>query len=225
MARRDPDHTLEDALHAQGHTLLAGVDEVGRGAWAGPLCIGALVPGPRPAPAGIRDSKLLAPARRAQLLPVVQDWATAWAVGLATVTEIDTYGMAACLRLAARRALATLPVEPDAVILDGPHDYIGAPWNVTARPKADQDCVAVAAASIIAKEHRDALLRDLATAHPQYHLDVNAGYPSPAHRAALAEHGPQPGLHRLSWKYVDDLPGFSHLRLPAPDGTATPPAD
>lgn len=216
MSVQDPDDTLENELHATGAILVAGCDEVGRGSWAGPVCVGALIAGDTNPPCGIRDSKLLSPARREQLQGSVSAWARAWSIGSASVEEIDTFGMSEALHLAATRALKALPEAPDAVILDGPHDYIRAPWRVTARAKADLTSRLVAAASILAKTYRDNLLVELSEHHPEYRLERNAGYPSPAHRAALREHGPVPGLHRLSWKFVDDLPGYTHLRRPAP---------
>lgn len=209
----DPDDSLEIELHAAGHSRVAGMDEVGRGSWAGPLVIAAVIPGPGTPPAGIRDSKLLKPEQRAELEVDIKDWAADFAIGSATAQEIDQLGMASALTTAAHRALAGLTLRPDAVILDGPHDYIGARWKVTARAKADLTSRVVAAASILAKEHHDRTMRDLAAQHPQYRLDVNVGYPSPAHKAALAEHGPVPGLHRLSWKFVDSLPGYQHMRI------------
>jgi ribonuclease HII len=212
MAAAAPDNALEDELKTAGAVRVASLDEVGRGSYAGPLVVGAVISGDGTAPSGIRDSKLLRPAVRAALEGAIQQWAAAWAIGEVSATEIDEIGMAAALTMAARRALEALPVESDAVILDGPHDYVGAPWNVTARAKADLTCVSVAAASILAKEHRDRIMRELAPQHPQFALEKNMGYASPAHRAALAEHGPVDGLHRLSWKFVDDLPGFEHLR-------------
>ena len=216
MSAAAPDNTLELELLARGATLVAGCDEVGRGAACGPVTVGAVIAGSGAAPQGVRDSKLLRPAVRAELEPAIHAWAAAWSVGEASAAEIDQVGMAAALKLAARRALDALTPAPDAVILDGPHDYIGAPWDVTARAKADMTSLVVAAASIVAKEHRDRVLRQLAEQHPVYGLDRNAGYLSAAHQAALREHGPVEGLHRLSWKFVDDLPGFTHMRKPVP---------
>ena len=120
--------------------------------------------------------------------------------------------MTEALRLAAHRALDALPVRPDAVIVDGKHDYVGAPWTVRTHVKADLTCVSVAAASVLAKVHRDALMAELDAEYPGYGFATGAGYPSPVHRAALAEHGPTPH-HRLSWSYLDRLPRWRHLRV------------
>lgn len=120
-------------------------------------------------------------------------------------------GMTAALRLAAVRALETLPVRPDAVILDGKHDYLGAPWKVRTVIKGDQSCIAVAAASVIAKVQRDKMMAELGIEHADFGFAANAGYPSPVHKAALEERGPTP-YHRLSWAYLDALPQWRHLK-------------
>lgn len=120
-------------------------------------------------------------------------------------------GMTAALRLAAVRALETLPVRPDAVILDGKHDYLGAPWRVRTVIKGDQSCIAVAAASVLAKVQRDKMMAELGVDHADFGFADNAGYPSPVHKAALEERGPTPH-HRLSWAYLDALPQWRHLK-------------
>ncbi|TDC79458.1 ribonuclease HII [Streptomyces hainanensis] len=215
MPYEPPTHRVERSIRAlTGARLVAGVDEVGRGAWAGPVTVCAAVTGLRRPPEGLTDSKLLTPLRRAALTEVLTDWVTSYALGHASPQEIDALGMTAALRLAAVRALEGLPERPDAVILDGKHDYLGAPWQVRTVIKGDQSCVAVAAASVIAKVRRDAMLAELGTAHPEFAFDSNAGYPSPVHRAALAELGPTPH-HRLSWAYMDALPRWRHLKLPS----------
>lgn len=220
--RPAPTRDLEHAAIARGARVVAFVDEVGRGAAAGPVCVCALVPGPGPAPDGLADSKLLTPRARQRLVPRITAWAAAWAIGQASAAEIDEHGISTALRLAAIRALEQLPARPDLVVLDGPVDYIGAPWNVTPHVKADQREVAAAAASILAKEHRDARMRDLATDLPGYGLDRNAGYLSARHRAALVELGPT-REHRTSWSYMDDLPQWAHLRRgPRPPGARVP---
>ena len=215
MSKTAPDREVEERIGG-GTLSVAGCDEAGRGSAAGPCVVGAVVSGPGPAPDGIRDSKLLTRTRRSELEHQIKDWAAAWAVGEASAEEIDTLGMTAALTLAANRALADLKPTPGAVLLDGPFNYIKGDWAVTTMVKADLACLCVAAASILAKEHHDAVLQDLADRYPVYGLDQNVGYLSPGHLAALTEHGPVPGLHRLSWKYVDGLPGFEHMRLPLP---------
>lgn len=162
MPYEPPTHTVERSLRATtGAKTVAGVDEVGRGAWAGPVTVCAAVTGLRKPPAGLTDSKLISPKRRAELAPLLEGWVTAYGLGDASPQEIDDLGMTAALRLAAVRALEALPVRPDAVILDGKHDYLGEPWTVRTVIKGDQSCVAVAAASVIAKVHRDAMMAEL----------------------------------------------------------------
>ncbi|WP_285778910.1 ribonuclease HII [Microtetraspora sp. NBRC 13810] len=189
--------------------LVAGVDEVGRGAWAGPVSVCAVVTDLSDPPSGLTDSKLLTPARRTAVAAEVESWAAGIGHGEADVEEIDELGMTEALRRAARRALAALPERPDAVILDGKHDYLGAPWPVRCQIKADLTCVSVAAAAVLAKVRRDAHMATLG--FDAYGFAENAGYPSPSHQAALAEHGPTPH-HRLSWSYLDDLPRWRHLK-------------
>ncbi|MFF0728231.1 ribonuclease HII [Streptomyces sp. NPDC004134] len=212
-----PTHRVERSLRATtGAKVVAGVDEVGRGAWAGPVTVCAAVTGLRRAPEGLTDSKLLTVKRREELAAELKGWVTAHALGHASSREIDELGMTACLRLAAGRALDALPVRPDAVILDGKHDYLGAPWRVRTVIKGDQSCVAVAAASVLAKVHRDARMAELGAAragYEPYAFGDNAGYPSPVHRTALQEYGPT-DLHRLSWAYMDGLDKWQHLKRP-----------
>lgn len=230
-----PSMRLERELQRCGARLVAGVDEVGRGALAGPVTVGVVVVSPRvrAAPSGLRDSKLLTPAARAALEPALQRWATAWGVGHAEPREIDTHGIIAALRLAASRAFMALGEPPDAVILDGNHDYLGPSrdpgvaghpgqavlevpglaadpfptWRVT-RVRADQTCSAVAAASVLAKCARDRLMVSRHADHPWYRWDANKGYAAPEHIAGLAQRGPC-SLHRLSWR----LPGVPGPRL------------
>ncbi|WP_327066990.1 ribonuclease HII [Kitasatospora sp. NBC_01250] len=211
MPYQPPTHSVERSLRRAGATIVAGLDEVGRGAWAGPVTVGAAVTGLRRPPEGLTDSKLLTPRRREQLAPLLADWVTAHALGHASALECDELGMTAALRLAAVRALEALPVRPDAVILDGKHDYLGGPWRVRTVIKGDQSCVCVSAASVLAKVHRDGLMAELAPEFPQFGFEDNAGYPSPVHRAALEEFGPTEH-HRLSWSYLDALPQWSHLK-------------
>ncbi|MEU8519369.1 ribonuclease HII [Streptomyces sp. NBC_01216] len=214
MPYEPPTHTVERSLRATtGARIVAGVDEVGRGAWAGPVTVCAAVTGLRRPPAGLTDSKLITPRRRTALAEELEKWVTAYALGDASPEEIDALGMTAALRLAAVRALEGLPVRPDAVILDGKHDYLGSPWKVRTVIKGDQSCVAVAAASVLAKVRRDALMAGLEAEAEcsAYAFGANAGYPSPVHKAALEERGPT-RYHRLSWSYLDALPRWRHLK-------------
>ncbi|MFG3379588.1 ribonuclease HII [Streptomyces sp. NPDC047999] len=212
MPYEPPTHTVERSIRATtGVRIVAGVDEVGRGAWAGPVTVCAAITGLRRPPPGLTDSKLITPKRRAELADRLEPWVTAHALGHATPAEIDDLGMTAALRLAAVRALDGLPVRPEAVILDGKHDYLGQPWQVRTVIKGDRSCVAVAAASVIAKVRRDAMMAELGEEFGVFGFADNAGYPSPVHKAALAELGPTPH-HRLSWAYLDGLPRWRHLK-------------
>ena len=217
-------YEIERELATFGATTIAGVDEVGRGAWAGPVVVCAAVARagfPEP-PAGLTDSKRLTVKRRTELAAELPGWVEAYAIGMASHDEIDTLGMTAALRLAARAALDQLPARPDVVLLDGKHDYIGSPWRVRTAVKADLRSVSVAAASVLAKVHRDTLMAELGESCPDFAFADNAGYPAPVHQQALAAQGPTP-YHRLSWSYLDDLPQWRHLRIhrPAIEGQLT----
>lgn len=211
-------YEIEREIAAAGQPLIAGVDEVGRGAWAGPVVVCAAVarPGFPEPPGGLTDSKRLTARRRAELAAELPGWVAAYAIGAASHEQIDALGMTAALRLAARAALDQLPERPGAVLLDGKHDYIGSPWRVRTAVKADLRSVSVAAASVLAKVYRDTLMAELGETCPGFAFADNAGYPAPAHQEALAAHGPTP-YHRLSWSYLDDLPAWRHLRKYRPE--------
>ena len=213
-----PGYEIERELAAAGRIRVAGVDEVGRGAWAGPVVVCAVIVGPGfpDPPDGLTDSKRLTPRRRAELAAELPGWVAGYAIGEASHEEIDAAGMTAALRRAAVSALGQLSERPDAVLLDGSHDYIGRPWPVRCAVKADLRSASVAAASVIAKVYRDRLMAELGHAHTEFAFDENAGYPSPAHQRALADLGPTP-YHRLSWSYLDDLPRWRHLKKHRPD--------
>ena len=203
---------MERRLRKSCHRLVAGLDEVGRGAWAGPVSVGVVVfPFDRRPPVGIRDSKMLSEPRREELYPLVDEWCTEWAVGHAGPEECDTLGMTRALRLAARRALGDLTVAPEVVLMDGGFDYVTDPDPTCCEGPAirtvvrgDATCVSVAAASIMAKVTRDRMMRSWADSFPAFDFDRNKGYPSPMHRTALSGFG-LTSLHRRSWSYVDDL--------------------
>jgi len=230
-ASRRPSLRFERALQREGHRLLAGMDEVGRGALAGPVSVGVVVIDDvcRSAPVGVKDSKLLSHQMRERMVPKIQRWATAHAVGHASPGEIDRFGIMVALRLAGTRALAALPVIPDLVILDGNHDWLTDPERVgllglledgvriapcvpvRTMVKADLFCSSVAAASVLAKVERDAMMVALAVEVPDYAWQLNKGYSAPEHFAALQAHGPSVH-HRRSW------------RLPGVNGTGDPQA-
>jgi ribonuclease HII len=210
-----PSLRLERQLLRQGAARVAGVDEVGRGAIAGPVSVGVAVVSSmtRTAPSGLRDSKLLSASRREELEPSVRRWADSCAVGHATVAEIDSLGILAALRIAALRALEQCgPV--DAIVLDGSHDWLTVPgsnqpaqrliWDqrtwptVFTRVKADRTCSSVAAASVAAKVTRDRLMQELHHQAPEYGWAINKGYSTAQHGAAIRSSG-LTHHHRRSW--------------------------
>lgn len=220
MPYEPPTHSVERSLRATtGAKIIAGIDEVGRGAWAGPVTVCAAITGLRRPPEGLTDSKLLTPKRRMELAAVLEGWVTAYGLGHSSPEEIDELGMTAALRMAAVRALEALPVRPDAVILDGKYDYLGAPWRVRTVIKGDQSCVAVAAASVIAKVRRDTIMAELDAEFAPFGFADNVGYPSPVHKTALAELGPTVH-HRMTWAYLDGLPRWQHLKKQRSGGEA-----
>jgi ribonuclease HII len=206
MPARRPGPTLavERRLWADGHEIVVGLDEVGRGAWAGPLTIGAAVLPPGRRVYGVRDSKQLTENRREALFDRVSDWCADWAVGHASHEECDELGMSEAQRLAARRALDGLGCEPDMVLLDGSWDFVGGDRTMTL-VKGDASCLSIATASILAKVTRDRIMRDAAGSHPGYDFDRNKGYPCPRHKLALAGYGPT-AIHRRTWAFMDWIP-------------------
>lgn len=209
---------LEVSL-AQRWGTVAGMDEVGRGALAGPVAVGVAVIGidAPPVPEGLTDSKALTARRREALVEPVRSWTLASSVGYASPQEIDQWGIIAALRLAGRRALADVVsygLVPGGVLLDGSHDWLSAPDDlfgaldgpddpfgvdlpVQMQVKADASCAVVAAASVLAKVERDRLMRELED--PGYGWASNKGYGSAAHTRAIAELGVS-DQHRRSWK-------------------------
>ncbi|MDO9591401.1 MAG: ribonuclease HII [Microcella sp.] len=204
-----PTLDIERSLFATGASVVIGCDEVGRGAIAGVVAVGAcaIIASVDAPPARLRDSKLLSPARRAEVEPLVHEWAVACAVGEAQPDEIDARGIIVALGLAARRALIALhevgvDVARSTVLLDGSHDWLTpaltSPPRILTRVKADRDCASVAGASVVAKQHRDALMVADHERWPAYGWNGNKGYGSAAHLAAVAEFGASP-RHRLTW--------------------------
>ncbi len=212
VASRAPTLRVERELWADGHEFVVGVDEVGRGAWAGPISVGAAVIDSSRRVYGVRDSKQLSESQRERLFDRLTNWCVSWAVGHASERECDALGMSAAQRLAARRALDALSVRPDVAILDGRWNFLPPGLPVRAMVKADATCVSVATASILAKVTRDRLMRAHAESFPGYDFDSNKGYPAPAHVAALHGYGPT-SLHRQTWAYLDHL-SFGRRRPP-----------
>lgn len=205
-----PTREFERALRADGHRVIVGVDEVGKGAWAGPLAIGvAVIPDESDPPADverlIRDSKSITEKKRESMFDELASWCIDWAIGFASARECDEWGMSRAQRRATERALAGLSTNVDAAVVDGPWDFVSPHVpHVTTLVKGDTRCLSIAAASILAKVTRDRLMRDLANQHPLYRFESNKGYPCAWHRAGLYAMGPS-AIHRRSWAYMDDL--------------------
>lgn len=226
-----PSLRVERSHLRAGCTLVAGMDEVGRGALAGPVSVGVVVvcAETRSAPVGLRDSKLLTPHAREALVAPLRRWGVGWGVGHAEPDEIDAYGIMTGLRLAGRRALAMAGLTPDIVVLDGNHDWLADPSRMGLfadlpldepgpaveggrRPppplepvppvvtliKGDMTCSSIAAASVLAKVERDAMMVQRHAENPDYGWEINKGYAAPAHREALLRLGPCE-QHRRSW--------------------------
>ena len=204
----NPTLDYERELFDSGIPLIIGIDEVGRGAMAGPVMVGVCALGPevRDFPEGLRDSKLVSEKKRTALYPEVLAWAPT-AVGEASAVEIDELGITACLGLAAKRALAQLhadgvPVGTATVLLDGAHDWLNPALSsklpVITRVKADQDCAVVSAASIVAKVQRDALMVEIDQEHPEYAWSSNKGYGAAVHMDAIKTLGTTIH-HRQTW--------------------------
>jgi ribonuclease HII len=195
-------YALEQALHRRGFARVAGADEAGRGACAGPLVVAAalLPPGRRGEIPDLADSKLLTPAVRERVYERVVAAALAYQVVIIPPEEVDARGLHVCNLAGMRRALAGLAVRPDYVLTDGfPVDGLGVPG--LAVWKGDQVAACVAAASVVAKVTRDRLMCELDQGFPEYGFAEHKGYCTPEHAAALDAHGPCPE-HRFSYVNV-----------------------
>jgi ribonuclease HII len=199
----------ERVLLREGARLVIGMDEVGRGAIAGPVAVGLSIVDvdTRTAPEGLKDSKLLPEPKREELHPKVARWSRYAAVGMASNERIEQIGIIAALGLAARRAIDAIreqgvDLTGAVVLLDGSHDWLSPAINgtipVTMKVKADRTCAAVAAASVLAKVQRDRLMIDNDAVHPGYVWTSNKGYASAEHYAGIERVGASP-LHRWSW--------------------------
>jgi ribonuclease HII len=208
-----PQRGAERELWDQGYDVVVGLDEVGRGAWAGPLMVGAAVLPRDRRVYGVRDSKLLTEEERERLFERIASWCTAWAVGWATQAECDELGMTPAQKLAARRAIEGLAMPVDAAVVDGRWDFVdGAVAHVDRRVKADLTCLSVAAASILAKVTRDRIMREQAEHYPHWHFDTNKGYPCPLHKTALQGYGPS-AIHRRTWIFMDHFVPWPGMRV------------
>jgi ribonuclease HII len=190
--------------------VVCGIDEVGKGSWAGPLvvCVAVLDAAVPVDELVARDSKSLSEKKRESIFETVAAQCSYWALGAAANTECDSLGMNAAQRLATKRAfevLAQRGMQPTSAVVDGSWDFVSPlVERVLLQVKADVVSASVAAASVLAKVSRDRLMRDAANQHPHWSFETNKGYPCPKHRAGLREHGVSP-LHRTSWAFMQNL--------------------
>jgi ribonuclease HII len=195
-----PNRVFEIELQNLGHTLVAGLDEVGRGCLAGPVVACAVILPESGYPEGIDDSKKLSAEKREVLSEKIRACAIAWAIGTGTVEEIDTINILQASRLAMKRALESLRPQPAAILVDG-RERIETPLFQKAIISGDRLSVSIAAASIVAKVYRDRLMGDLDLMYPGYGFAGHKGYGCPSHRHAMQALGLTP-LHRKSFSWT-----------------------
>ena len=214
--RTEPSLAFERRLWNHGVTLIAGMDEAGRGALAGPVAVGVVIlPGSgsngsqtqghriiaralRARLRGVRDSKQMSPDQREAAAARVKDCAVAWSVGFGSPQEIDSDGIVGAARLAAQRALEQLGVEPDYLLTDFRLPVPELEINQTSLVRGDGRCLSIAAASVLAKTARDALMRELDRRFPGYGMASHKGYGTPAHLRAIRRMGSS-SIHRKSF--------------------------
>ena len=203
MSKPTPDFEFERAAFAEGFSVVAGVDEVGRGPLAGPVTAAAVILDPNRIPEGLNDSKALTEKRRTVLYDLIMDQAEV-CIAHATVEEIDEINILRASHLAMERAVSGLQRAPDHLLIDGNMIPRGLTISSQAIIKGDARSLSISAASIVAKVCRDRIMVDLAQQHPGYGWENNAGYPSPAHKSALATLGVTPH-HRRSFKPIHNI--------------------
>lgn len=211
-----PSLLTESRLFERGNRFVIGIDEVGRGAIAGPVAVGVSVldkqnPNLKNWPEKLQDSKLMTPKSRTEITAELESWVDGYAIGYSSNQEIDQSGISEALRTAASRALSEL-FESDSlrsafasdgavILLDGSQNWLGkqaAGLEVDLQVKADTSCVSVAAAAVLAKVKRDAVMQQHDETYPEYGFAGHKGYASAAHIQALKTHGPS-AIHRLTW--------------------------
>ncbi|CAN5266581.1 ribonuclease HII [soil metagenome] len=203
VTRSFPTMTLEMILIQSAGGPVCGVDEAGRGPWAGPVSAGAVILNPDDIPLGIDDSKALTHARREALEVEIKARAVAWGVGFASVEEIEELNILHATGLAMCRAIEALQVQPVAALVDGNYRF-KLPCDVKTVVGGDGLSLSIAAASILAKTARDRLMVDLDARYPGYGFASHKGYNAPIHQAALKAMGPCPA-HRPSWAPIRAL--------------------
>ncbi len=204
MTRAKPNTKFESDLWDSGLQFIAGLDEAGRGALAGPVAVGAVIlPNDKPLLARTlsraRDSKQLTPPQREALAPVIKETALAWSVGFAAADEIDAQGIVRATRLAAIRALHQFSITPQYLLTDFRLELPQLDISQTSIVKGDAHCLSIACASLLAKTERDALMRELNDRFPGYGLGKHKGYGTQAHRSAL-KRKELTSVHRKSFR-------------------------
>lgn len=197
-----PSLTYEKTLWESGCENIVGIDEVGRGAWAGPLTLAAVVIPSDSRIYKVRDSKQLSSKKRENVFERLIKWCR-WSLGHASHQECDQLGMSQAQRLAASRALKGLSCRVDAILADGKWNFLDHD-NVTMIVKGDSKSLSIASASVIAKVSRDKIMTDYSPLYPGYRFESNKGYPSAEHRQYLYNNGPSP-IHRTSWSFMNDI--------------------
>jgi len=200
MRGRVAGRVYERGLEARGARRIAGVDEVGRGSLAGPVVAAAVILDPDRPVRGLRDSKLLSPADRERLAGLIAERAIATGIGAAEAGEIDAINILRATLLAMRRAVEALAVRPDYLLVDALR-IPGVDLPQRGIVRGDRHVASIAAASIVAKVHRDALMRSFHDLYPGYGFDAHKGYGTAGHLEALHHHGPSP-LHRSTFRGV-----------------------
>jgi ribonuclease HII len=203
MARVDPNTKFETELWRSGLRYIAGLDEAGRGALAGPVAVGAVIlPNDKTLLAstlsGARDSKQMTPRQRERLAIQIKEVALNWSVGFADAHEIDSQGIVRAAHLAAVRALHQFSLSPQYLLTDFRLELPQLEISQTSLVKGDAHCLSIACASILAKTERDALMQDLDARYPGYGLGKHKGYGTQAHRSALKRLGLS-AIHRRSF--------------------------
>lgn len=202
-----PREHVERLLRLEGHDSIVGIDEVGRGAWAGPLVVGAVIlPNDRRV-IGLRDSKVLTREQRDRLSRRLKRIAVSWSIGIVDVREMNEIGLAQSLSVAATRAVDGLSIQPSIGLLDGKHQFKGLKLEHRTIIQGDMSIRCIAAASVIAKVERDRMMRTLHRNEPvvrRYRFDLNKGYLSPFHQEKLRDIGPSLH-HRQSFAPIQAL--------------------
>lgn len=199
---------IECQLRARGYRRIAGTDEVGRGSLFGAVVAAAVILSPEKPIAGLNDSKQLDPDTREALAEAIRERCVAWAIGAVDCTGIDRINIYEASRIAMKQAIERLHTLPDFLLIDAVPLALAIPQQPLVQ--GDERCHAIAAASILAKVHRDKMMREWDKVYPQYGLASHKGYHSPDHIAAIRRHGPTP-LHRMSFAPIRENAFWNHL--------------